>query len=485
MEMAMHQKSDVFKGIRPEAVWEIFARICAVPHTSGNESALADIIAADAEKKGFTVRRDTAGNIRIDRRNADHRNALIMQAHLDMVPAAEAGKNFDFANCAVTPVVRGNRVVADGTTLGGDDGVGVAMALAAMNDVSLANANISVLLTVQEETGLVGANALAPDFLAGRGLINLDSGGQGVFQVGCAGGIRTVITVRADEKIPSPGRGVKVCISGLPGGHSGVDIDKGRPNAIILLSKVLEKTDFILSDCRGGSADNAIPAAAEFYGISLSTPEIMQDKCDEISAELKKNYPADHDFKIVVEPCETVSAALEKKLSRWLLCTLASAPDGVLEYDSAGKIVKTSSNIGQIFCRENEIVIVSSQRSFDDNCRQKAVVAVQKHFSCTGVECFSHKAYPAWTPVDSFLRESACSVWQMMYGTEPRCEVIHAGLECGVFAGKNPDLPMIAFFPDHGELHSPAEYVDIESVGIVYDFLLNLLKKTAWAADRQ
>ena len=469
--------SGVLSGLKPECVWQIFEKICSIPHVSGNECAVTDYLVDLAKSAGLVVRRDACNNIRIDKPGADPKAALLLQAHTDMVPAALDGLDFDFAKQGIEPKISGDHVVANGTSLGGDDGIGVALAMAAMLDPEVKNCNISALFTVDEERGLLGANQVDASWLDGQGLVNLDAGQDGEMNIGCAGAIRSLYLCDPG-KAKISGNVVKVVIKNLPGGHSGDDIDKKRPNASILLAQILRDLPGVIVSFAGGNATNAIPSQAECV---LAIRQDVDSWCEKLlaAAEIyRAKLENGKDFVITAEP---VSAAPEfswdPDFSKRFLDALVDSPNGILAYSEEYHVVESSLNIGIIDEKKGRVQIQTSLRSIFDEKREFYSAKVDKYFERIASEIHHVSSYPAWPPADCRLRQSAIEVWRELYGSELKCRVIHAGLECGIFCGKKPGMPTITMFPTHGNLHSPSEYLGIESTGRIYQFLLALIKK--------
>lgn len=467
----------VLSGLKPEMVWHIFEKICSIPHVSGNESGVADYLVDLAEKSGLVVRRDACNNIRIDKKGADPKQALLLQAHMDMVPAAIEGLDFDFAARGIEPKISGGNVVANGTSLGGDDGIGVAIAMAAMLDEKLADCNISALFTVDEERGLLGANEVDASWLDGQGLVNIDAGQDGEINIGCAGAIRSLYlcdTGKADIS----GSVVKVTIKNLPGGHSGDDINKDRPNALVLLAQILRELPGVIVSFAGGNATNAIPSVAEAM-LSIAEPvEKWRATLMSVAENYRKKLKNGKEFVITVEPVpDAPASSWDPDFSKRFLATLADSPNGILANSDQYDVVESSLNIGIINMKNGQLQIHTCLRSIFDEKRDEYSAKVDQYFEQIASEISHISKYPAWPPVDCSLRQTAIEAWRELYKSELKCRVIHAGLECGIFCGKKPGIPTIAIFPAHGNLHSPSEYLSIESTAKTYQFLQAVILK--------
>lgn len=460
----------------PQDVWSIFAGICQIPHPSGAEKKLSLHLKELAEKHGCLARFDDYGNLRIDRRDSDWDEAIILQAHMDMVPACADGKKFDFTRDAVIPVVDGKNVRADGTTLGGDDGMGVALALAMLFDRELRNIPLAALFTRQEEVGMLGAAALPEEFLRGKLLVNLDSGCDNVFQIGCAGGVRTHLAFAPGWETADKGDSFAVTLGNLTGGHSGVDIHLRRANALILLAKILTGNPLKLAEFSGGNADNAIPAQAFCRGVSeiplVQLESLLQRRADFLRKVLP---PCDQNFVLRIGTAAPIKKVFAKNFSAAFLKKLAAAPDGALTFSKRYQSVYTSSNIGMAIPQGEGFELISSQRSFSDARRDQTARRIVRHFGKLAVKAEHLQPYPGWKPERNAFQRIAAATWRELFGNEARFEVIHAGLECGIIRGKAPKLPVIATFPLHGNLHTPSEYLDITSVGNIRKFLAAFL----------
>ncbi len=465
-------------ALSPAAVWEIFDLICSIPHPSGHEAALADALKARAEKHGLSCRMDAAGNLRIDRAAApgfEDVPRIIIQAHLDMVPVADDA-GFDFLTMPVEPYIDGDVVRARGTTLGGDDGSGVAIAMALLCDETLKCGALSALFTVSEETGLLGATALDADMLEGKYLINLDCGPVGCATIGCAGGARQEFVMVPEWENAAEGEAFTVTLDGLPGGHSGDCIDKNRGNAIKSLAGfLLAQTQLQLCAFDSGKADNAIPHEARAVVICSGGVETLKSKAAVfagiLNSELRRK-----EVKINIEPCTRPEKQYTATFRNKLLTALALAPNGAFERDETLGIVKTSSNLAAVFSSAEKIRIRTSQRSLVDECREQASAMLEAHFAAFGAAGTVSSAYPGWEPRPDCKLVTTCrELWEKYSGNALKIEAIHAGLECGAFGYKNPELELISMGPGAPGCHTTKEYVKIENMKILYEFLLQLL----------
>ncbi len=468
--------------LEPRSVWRYFGEICSIPHPSGHEALLANRIVALAAEHGLQSRMDAAGNVRIDRPAAPglaKRPTIIMQGHLDMVPQSVPGSSFDFTTMPIKPSVRDGWIVADGTTLGADDGIGVAMALAVLFDRSLRMGPLAGVFTVSEETGLYGAQSIDPEFLKGDYLLNLDGGSENQICIGCAGGCRLVIDFKTEPEPADMGNGVEIKLSGLIGGHSGSNINDRRGNALLYLCRFLASEPQIrIGAIEGGSVENAIPRDALARGVSPESVGTLQRRADRFALELAREFDAPENFKIVVSGVLRPESLWRRELQRKLLEAVATVPNGVVAFSEEFNCVRTSSNLAAMHSKAGHLVIRTSQRSMDDAERAALTGKIAAHFALVGGLAETGSAYPGWPPrTSSLLLKKALELNEKLTGSKPRIKVTHGGLETGIFCGLNPKLEMIAFMPHTEDIHSPSERLEIASVARVYTFLHSLLEQ--------
>lgn len=461
--------------LSPRRVWEFFDLVCSVPHPSGYEASLAEKLADVAREYGLSCRQDNAGNLRIDRPAAPGFESLpgiIVQAHLDMVPVAE-DENFDFTVTPITAYIDNGVVRAQNTTLGADDGAGIALAMALLTDPELKCGPLSALFTIGEETGLVGAAALDPDMLEGKYLFNLDGGDVGEAIVGCAGGARQEFTFRSEYIDRPAGVSLSVALTGLPGGHSGECIDKNRGNAIkSLASFLLEQSGVSVASFNAGNADNAIPHEARAEIVFSGDMDALNNSAALFALLLNKELACDSVKLEIVRSNAGCERVWSGEFQQRLLSALSLVPNGVFENDTELGIVKTSSNLAAVFTEENFVRVRSSQRSLDDDEREKASAMLATHFEMSGASSEVSSPYPGWKPQPECRLVCCCAeVWQELHKQPLHLSAIHAGLEAGVFGKKNPELELISLGPGAPGCHTPREYLVIENMGMVYDFL--------------
>ena len=475
------------KNLEPKLVWGLFDEITQVPRPSKKEEKIGAFLVEFAKKHNLEYQCDAIGNVVI-RKGAtagyENRPIVVLQAHTDMVCEKNSDKVFDFENDAIQTYIDNGWVKADGTTLGADDGIGIAAALALLIDESVAHPAIEALFTVDEETGLTGAFNLGEGMVQGKYLINLDSEDEGEVFIGCAGGIDTLAYLPlAEEVAPSNYTYYKVAISGLLGGHSGDDIDKGHANSNKFAARIAERAARLfgarLSYFDGGNLRNAIPREAY---IILGVPS---DKAIEFESDVKAFGDAlcaefaivEKGAKIELSKVETPATVLAEQTQYNLLLALIAIPSGVLAMSAAMPgLVETSTNLASVKFTKEKIVITTSQRSSSESAKEYAKLHVAAVFTAAGCEVVHSDGYPGWSPnPQSALLECAKEAYKKLFGTEPKVRAIHAGLECGLFLEKYPHLEMVSFGPTLRGVHSPDERLEISTVDKFWKLLIEVV----------
>lgn len=482
--------SEVTKDLNPQAVWSQFSSIARIPRPSKNETRIAEFVVKLAGDAGMKYEQDSTGNIVVHKPASPGREkapVVVIQSHLDMVCEKNRDVDHDFDNDPIILQRSNGHIKAKGTTLGSDNGIGVAAALAIMLDPKLEHGPLELLFTVDEETGMTGAMALKPDFLKGRIMLNLDSEEEGSVYVGCAGGRDTILTFDVSRENPPPGSApFQVLVSGLKGGHSGVEIHLGRGNAIKVLGRTLRamrrQVDVKLAELNGGSKRNAIPREAE--ALIYTAPGNL-GKLKEIAALVTKEIQgelAGVDGAGVVEVVEAKGAAMKplsgKEMDR-IGNFLHTVPHGVIvmSADIPG-LVETSTNAAIVTTTESEIVVSTSQRSSVRSSLNNILDQVTTLGEMSGARVVSSDGYPGWKPnLNSQALRAAQSSYKDLFGNEPVVKAIHAGLECGLIGERFPGMDMVSFGPTIEGAHSPDERVEIASVQKFWDLLLAVLKK--------
>jgi dipeptidase D len=476
------------EDLKPSPLWKHFAAILKIPHGSGNEKALGDYILSVAKAKGLAAQRDKVGNVVVAKKAAPgHEQAVgvVLQGHLDMVPEKNSDVAHDFLKDPIRAEVQGEWVQAVGTTLGADNGIGLAASLAVMGDTSLVHGPLEFLFTVDEETGLTGANKLGRNILSGRKLLNLDSEDEGTFTIGCAGGADSVITFRLARKKAAARQVMKLKVFGFRGGHSGLDINQGRGNAIKLVARMLaEARDaglrFELVGLEGGNKRNAI--AREAWADLACEPAggralaaFFKKSFDNIRAEYKA---VETEAKFSFEKVEAGKARpiLAGPAGR-LVDLLLSLPHGVVAmHPEIAGLVETSTNLAIIRTGRAQAEIICNTRSSIASALAATRQILKVVCGLAGAKIVLQDGYPGWTPnLQSALLRELREVYLKTSGREAKVEAVHAGLECGIIGEKYSGMDMISFGPTIRHPHSPEERVHIGSVEKFWTFLLAAL----------
>lgn len=480
------------ENLQPRPVWTHFATLCAIPRPSYREAALRERLTAWAQARGIAASVDAAGNLILGKPGSagcETAPGVILQGHLDMVCQANAGTRHDFERDPIDAQVRDGWVVAADTTLGADNGIGVALALAALEDDTLAHPPLEVLLTVNEESGMDGARGLEPGTLRGSTLINLDTEEWGHFYLGCAGGVDVEVRHRCEQQTVPPGHALlQFEVSGLRGGHSGIDIHLGRGNAIKLLAEALRDlyahTDVRLIALKGGTARNAIPREA--YAL-CALPEAAAATIDEWVRHRHQAWRArfEQADANVSFACRHYDAPPDKAISHAdlerILNFLDTAPNGVMQIseDFPG-VTDTSSNLGVVALERGGFSATFKVRSLQDQRADTLAGKLVARAHSYGLAAWQDGAYPGWTPDPSSPLLDLCQqVYAAQFGQPALLQVIHAGLECGLLAASHPHLDMISFGPDIRGAHAPGESVEISSVERCWTLLRAVLQALA------
>lgn len=475
--------------LEPRLVWEQFDAITRVPRPSKREGKILRYLLDFARRHALDCRQDAAGNIVIRKPaspGCEGRPTVVLQSHVDMVCEKRSDVVFDFDRDPIRTCIDGGWVRAEGTTLGADCGIGMAAALALLIDPTAEHGPLEALFTVDEETGLTGAFGLGEGMLTGRYLINLDSEDEGEIFIGCAGGIDTVATFRSrPTAAPGDYAYFRLDVSGLQGGHSGDDIDKGRGNsnkiAVRILREASERFALRLSRFDGGNLRNAIPREAwALFGIPAAEAGAFRawfsPFAGAIEAEFRLREPA---IRIELSEADTPATVLDPATQRALLLALMGVANGVLALSQAMPgLVETSTNLASVkFETDDRIVVTSSQRSSVESAKLAAMRTVEAAFLAAGAEVTHSDGYPGWAPdPDSALLRHTVASYERLFGTQPKVRAIHAGLECGLFLKKYPGLEMVSFGPTLRGVHSPDERLEIATVPKFWALLRDLLR---------
>jgi len=473
--------------LQPSNVWKYFYEICQIPHPSKKEEKIIAFILEIGKKLDLETLKDDVGNVLI-RKPATHGKEnitpVVFQSHVDMVCEKNKDVDFNFETDAIQPYIDGEWIKAKGTTLGADDGIGVAIALAILEDKTLEHGPIECLFTVDEETGLTGAFALKSGWLKGKMLLNLDSEDEGQFFIGCAGGKNTVANIDVEkQKIPEKTSPFLIRVKGLKGGHSGDDINKGLGNAVKLLNRVLyEGTfsyDMAISTIHAGNLHNAIAREGEAVVVIPDANKeafirYVKDLDKTIKNELKIS---DSGVEVCIEPTDMPTFIMDEFTQCDLVEALYACPHGVLAMSQdIENFVETSTNLASVKMKGNKIEIVTSQRSSIESKKEDACNMVASVFDLMNADVEHNDGYPGWTPnpnseVLNLLKQS----YVKLFNKEPLVLAIHAGLECGLIGEKYPDMDMISYGPTLRGVHSPDERLLIKTVQEVWDLTLDFL----------
>jgi len=476
------------ENLEPKLVWKHFDEIRKIPRCSKHEEKIREYIVNFAKKQGLQTKVDLVGNVVILKpavAGMQKKPTIILQGHMDMVCEKNSDVKFDFSKDPIQLKINGDLLTANGTTLGADNGIGLAISLAILEDNKLRHGPIESLYTVDEETGLTGAFAIKSDMLIGKIMLNLDSEDFGVITVGCAGGGDSEIELPIKLQVVSSGvENIVVKVSGLRGGHSGVDIHEQRGNAIKILTRLLWKTsqkfDFFLFDIKGGDKHNAIPREA-YVKLVIE----KKNKTDFISALkieekdiLDEIKPIDPNLKVDVQSSEPSKMVLDKLSQTKLLNLLQGLPHGVYQMNYEIKtLVNTSTNLATVSMKENTIVIGMSSRSSMKSALQDMRDRIKAIASLSDAKVSEGTPYPGWKPdLQSKILALSKKIFKEMFKQEPKIEAIHAGLECGIIGEKFPGMDMISIGPTLKNPHSPEEQLHISTVDKFYKYLLKILE---------
>jgi dipeptidase D len=474
------------QNLDPKPLWENFYKLTQIPRPSKKEGRVVEFIEKFGKDLGLETIKDDVGNIIIKKpatEGYENKKPVVLQAHLDMVPQSD--KDFDFENQPIEAYVDGEWVTADGTTLGADNGIGVAAALTVLQSDDLEHGPIEALFTVDEETGMTGASSLKPDLLDAEILINMDSEDEGELYIGCAGGLETIARFYfKKETLPADITAYKISVKGLKGGHSGLDIQLQRGNANKVLNRLLwynlENLDVRLAGINSGSLRNAIPREGEAI-IVVPNAQIGEFKeyINEVTESVKNELAqVDPDIKIEFSETEQPDFIIDKKTQDNLIRALYGCPHGVMRMSDAMEgLVETSTNLAVVQSDKNSVFVQTLQRSSVDTAKEDLGNMIRSVFELGGAEVLHEGAYPGWKPnPDSPILKTMKEVYNNLYGKIPEVKAIHAGLETGIISQAYPHLDMISFGPTISYPHSPGEKVNIETVHKFWNFLRETLK---------
>jgi len=479
--------SDIHK-LEPKQLWNYFHEITQIPRPSKKEKRIVEYMQEFGKKNNLETMVDEVGNVIIRKpatKGMENRKCIIFQTHLDMVPQKNSDKKHDFEKDPIETIIDGEWVHANGTTLGSDNGIGVAATMAVLASKDLVHGPIEALFTIDEETGMTGAFGLKKGLLKGDILMNLDSEDEGELYVGCAGGIDvSAVKSYAEETTPKGMVAFKIIVKGLKGGHSGVDIALGRANSNKLMFRFLmqAEADFgiRIAEASGGDLRNAIPR--ESYSVIL-VPEIKADEFEDFIQGYNKMYKAEFadtepDLLFTCEKTEVPAKVMNQGDQYRIIRAVFVCPNGVIRMSQAMKgLVETSNNLAIVRCKNGKFDVHNLTRSSVDSAKEATAWRIAAVFQLINSDVKLEGAYPGWKPnMQSPILKTMSNIYRDLYGKVPEIKAIHAGLECGLIGGVYPNLDMISFGPTIRYPHSPDEKVNIASVGKFWNFLVSTLE---------
>ena len=472
-------------GLEPAAVFAYFEKLCSIPHGSGNTKAISDYLVSFAIEHGIRYVQDDLNNVVLFQEGTcgmeDH-DPVILQGHMDMVCEKDESCPINMDTEGLDVTHDGQWVFANGTTLGGDDGIAVAFALALLEDRTIAHPPLEVVITVDEETGMEGATGIDLSMLKGRTLINIDSEEEGIFTVSCAGGARGTITLPVSRRAVY-GPCVKLTVEGLQGGHSGVEIHKNRANASKVMGEFLSRIQSMMPLCltklSGGSKDNAIPRSCTVTLVAMGSHiERINEVAEKLQQEIREQYD-EPEARIYGDDVDAFGGnALSTQDTAKVIALLCAAPNGVQAWskDIEG-LVQTSLNLGIAKLEKNELKLTFAVRSSVNQEKRELLAQLEQLARYNDGEYSEMGDYPAWEyRKDSRLRDTMVRVYGQMFAREPEVVAIHAGLECGILSDKLPGLDCVSIGPNMQDIHTSRERLEIASTQRTWDFLLEILK---------
>lgn len=484
----VYHSMGILNNLTPASVWNYFEEICSIPRLSKNEGKIRQYLLNFATANGLESREDKVGNILIIRpasREMKNRKTLVLQSHMDMVGEKNADNPHNWATDPIIPQIKNGWVTASGTTLGADDGIGIAAQMAILTDKNLVSGKIECLFTVDEESGMTGAINLNPEFFSGTFLINLDSEDEGVLYIGCAGGMDTLGTMTFNpQPAPAGSEAFEISVTGLRGGHSGDEIHKGYGNSVKIMTRLLASLisnyEISISKFDGGNLRNAIPresfatftAKPEFSRkisrIISEFNEMLKDELGSLEPELRVN------IRQVTTPMFVMDRVNEEKL----ISALTACPHGVISWSKdMDNLVETSTNLASVKFLDNNIIrIVTTQRSSIESSKHEAAAMVDACLRLAGADVLMTEGYPGWKPnINSQILQITRNSYKKLFRKEPLVRAIHAGLECGLIYEKNRKIDMISFGPSIRGAHTPEEMIDIKTTQMFWDLLVDVI----------
>ena len=488
----------VLNELNPAPIWIYFEEICKIPRISKNEGKIRKYLLDFASAHNLESKEDPVGNILIIRpasKGYESRKTIVLQCHIDMVGEKNADYPHNWLTDPIIPYVDGAWVAARGTTLGADDGIGIASQLAVLTDTTLKSGKIECLFTVDEESGMTGALNLEPDFFEGRILINLDSEDEGILFIGCAGGMDTVGELSYKSNPAKNGAtGFEISVTGLHGGHSGDEIHKGYGNSVKLMNRILwnlsNKYDISLAWFNGGNLRNAIPREAfALIAADTSSKDQVAEWVMNFQGVLNEEFgEIEKDLKIVIKEVDAPVSTMDKESQVKLLNSLTCCPHGVIAWSQdMDDLVETSTNLASvIFTEGNKVRIVTTQRSSLESAKNDVAAMVESCMKLAGAEVVHSDGYPGWKPsLKSEILKITSKSYKNLFGKEPLVRAIHAGLECGLIYQKYKGIDMISFGPTIRGAHTPEEKIEIVTVGMFWELLTDVIRNIPFNGNRK
>lgn len=478
-------------NLQPKRLFEIFEELCAIPRGSGNTGAVSDYCVEFAGKRGLPAKKDEHNNVVITKpasKGYEGHDTVILQGHLDMVCEKTGDSEHDFTKDGLSLYVEDGFIRAENTTLGGDDGIAIAIALAVLEDDTLSHPPLEAVFTVDEEIGMLGAAAMDMSGLRGRYLLNIDSEEEGIFLTSCAGGIRADVAIPAPKIPVSDVTECEIVIDGLLGGHSGTEIHRGRANAHKIFGRLLymlnDNVRYSISELHGGTMDNAIASAIRAKVLAEKEDvNLLCDMADRLAGELQAEYRGvDDGIRIAVkETGGTGNAMISPKAKEILTFFLMNCPNGVIKMSAdIDGLVETSLNCGvlEYDAAAEEIHVGFAIRSCIESAKTAVYNQIEYLAQFLGCECTGSGDYPGWQyQQDSKLRALVRELYENQTGKKAEFTAVHAGLECGIFAERLPGLDIISYGPDILDIHTVKERLSVESAARTYELTLDILKR--------
>ena len=476
-------------SLNPESIWVYFEEICSIPRLSKNEVKIRKYLLDFAAKNNLDSKEDEVGNILIIKPatpGMENRKTVVLQSHMDMVGEKNADHPHNWETDAIIPVIKDGWVTATGTTLGADDGIGIAAQMAVLTDKSLKTGKIECLFTVDEESGMTGAINVKPDFFTGRILLNLDSEDEGILFIGCAGGMDTVGTMKYNPVPVAINRcALAISVTGLHGGHSGDEIHKGYGNSVKIMNRILlnisNNCEISIADFDAGNLRNAIPREA-FATIVFdkSDSDLIKNWIDNFYSTLVDEFGnLEKDVKIVYRNVDLPLTAMDKENQQKFLNAISCCPHGAIAWSKEmDDLVETSTNLASAkFGKKNTIQIITTQRSSVNSAKHDAAAMVESCMKLAGAEVIHSDGYPGWKPnLNSEILKITHKSYLDLFKKEPKVRAIHAGLECGLVYEKIRGIDMISFGPTIKGAHTPEEMIEIKTVEMFWELLLDVLR---------